>query len=244
MARPGRPVRLELNAQRVTEAMHFYRTLFGWTSVPLHVPPWGSIPQIANGNRVFANEFMAMGAFSQPRWMIWFSADLEEAEARIRKNGGDLGQGIYPLGDLGKLLDATDPSGNRIGAISLNQEPPGTDEPGDPCIAELWGNNASEHAEFYAAVLGLDAVTTQQGAMLKDGTVPRVFMRNVSFDLPVPIWIPYFLSKSVGGDCERAKRAGAIIQVHKEEVDNIGELVVLSDTSGAYFGLVDPSKSE
>jgi len=244
MTRPGRPVRLELNAQRVTDAMHFYRTLFGWKSLPLHVPPWGSIPQIANGNRIFANEFMAMGAFSQPKWMIWFSADLETAKTTTQKAGGDPGQGIYPLGDLGNLLDASDPSGNRIAAISLNQAPPETDEPGDPCLAELWGTNASEHAEFYGAFLGLDVVPTPLGAMLTDGTVPRIFMRNVSFELPAPIWIPYFLSKGVGGDCERARRAGAIVQVHKEVVDNIGELVVLSDTSGAYFGLVDPSKSE
>lgn len=244
MVRPGRPVRLELNAQRVTDAMQFYRKLFGWTSTSLHVPPWGSIPQIANGERVFANEFMAMGSFAQPKWMIWFSADLEKAEAAILNGGGNTGRGIYPLGELGNLLDASDPSGNRIAAISLNHAPPETDAPGDPCLVELWGTNASMHAAFYGEVLGLDVVPTALGAKLTDGNVPRVFMRNVQFDLPKPIWIPYFLSKGVGGDCERARRAGAIVQVHKQVIEDIGELVVLSDTAGAYFGLVDPCKTE
>ncbi len=244
MVRPGRPVRLELNAQRVTDAMQFYRAVFGWTSLPLHVRPWGSIPQIANGERVFANEFMAMGAFAQPKWMIWFSGDVQKAETAARERGGSVGRGVYPLGDLGDFLDATDPSGNRIAAISPNQAPPETDKPGDPCLAELWGTDASRHAEFYGAFLGLNVVPTSLGAMLTDGDTPRLFLRDVTFDLPAPVWVPYFLSEGVGGDCERARRAGAIVQVHKEVVENIGELAVLSDTAGAYFGLVDPRMSE
>lgn len=243
MSGSGRPVRLELNAQRVTDAMHFYRQLFGWTSIPLHVPPWGSIPQIANGDRVFANEFMAMGAFATPKWMIWFSADPDRAESAIRNGGGDTGQGIYPLGDLGLLLDATDPDGNRIAVINLSDPPPKKDMPGDPCLTELWGTDATKHAGFYADVLGLDYVVTSQGAKLTENKEARIFLRNVPFDLPKPIWVPYFRSTGVGGDCERARRAGAIVQAHQEIVEDIGELVVLSDPAGAYFGIVDPSKS-
>ena len=115
--RPGRPVRLELNAQRVTAAMSFYQALFAWTSKPLHVPPWGSIPLIFNGDRNFGNQFMAMGAFAQPRWLIWFSADIERAESRLQAHGCDVGEGIYQLGDLGRLLDTSDPGGARFSMI-------------------------------------------------------------------------------------------------------------------------------
>ena len=90
-----------------------------------------------------------MGAFASPKWMIWFSADLEKAEAAIRNGGGDPGRGIYKLGDLGHLLDANDPAGNRIAAIRLNDAPRETDAPGDPCLAEMWGASASEHARFF-----------------------------------------------------------------------------------------------
>ena len=64
--RPGRPVWLEMNAQRVTTAMRFNQELFAWVSVPLHVPPWGSIPNIVNGDRMFGNQFMAMGGLNGP----------------------------------------------------------------------------------------------------------------------------------------------------------------------------------
>ncbi|MEO9827122.1 MAG: hypothetical protein ABJF50_22200 [Paracoccaceae bacterium] len=242
MTRPGRPLRLELNAQRVTDAMPFYRNLFGWTSVPLNVPPWGSIPQIANGNRVFGNEFMAMGAFASPHWKIWFSADLEKAESAVRKGGGDTGQGIYQLGDLGRILDAHDPAGNSVAAINLHQTPPANDAPGDPCLAELWGKDASKIAAFVAEVLGLECTSTSRGAKLTDNGDPRIFFRDVPYDLPKPIWVPYFLSAGVGGDCERSQRAGAVVQVKTEIIEDIGELAVLSDPSGAFYGLVDPSK--
>ena len=235
-------MRLELNAQRVTDAMNFYRKLFGWTSRPLHVPPWGSIPQIANGDRVFGNEFMAMGAFAPAHWKIWFSADLDMAENAAREGGGDLGQGVYQLGDLGHLLDARDRYGNHISAIDLAQAPPENDMPGDPCLAEFWGADVAKHADFVARFLGLECTLTPLGAKLTDNGIPRVFFRNVMFDLPRPILVPYFLSTGVGADSERAQRAGAVIQIHKETIEDIGELAVLSDPSGAFFGLVDPSK--
>ena len=241
--RAGRPVRLELNAQRVTAAMEFYRTLFSWTSIPLHVPPWGSIPLIANGDRVFANEFMAMGAFATPHWKIWFSGDLERAEEAIRKGGGETGQGIYQLGALGLLLDAREPAGNDFSLIRLQAPPPDKDAPGDTCRAELWGNGVADLAGFYAEVFGAESAATSQGAKLSFNGNPQIFFRDSDFDLPRALWIPYFRSTSVGGDCERARRAGAVVQVHKETVEDIGELVVLSDPAGAYFGLVDPSKS-
>ena len=239
----GRPVRLELNAQRVTAAVEFYRTLFSWRSIPLHVPPWGSIPQIANGDRVFANEFMAMGAFATPKWMIWFSGDLERAEKVIQKGGGETGKGIYQLGELGQLLDARDPAGNAFSLIRLQAPPPEEDAPGDPCLAELWGLGVAELAGFYAEVFGFDRKSTSHGATLSDSGKQQMFFRDSNFDLPRPCWIPYFRSTSVGGDCERARRAGAVVQVHKETIEDIGELVVLSDPAGAYFGLVDPTQS-
>ena len=243
MVRPGRPVRLELNAQRVTSAVQFYQRLFGWRSIPLHVPPWGSIPLIANGERVFGNEFMAMGAFAPPQWLMWFSGDLRRAEAAIRAGGGDTGQGIYQLGTLGHLLDATDPAGTRFAVIELAVAPPETDAPGDPTLAELWGANVAEQAPFYADVFGLELAPTARGAALADHGVPRLFFRNVSFDLPRPIWVPYFLSAGVGGDCERARREGALVQVPQERVADIGQLAVLTDPAGAAFGLVDPTKT-
>lgn len=238
---PGRPVRLELNSQRVTTAIAFYQALLGWRSIPLHVAPWGSIPQIANGDRIFGHEFMAMGAFSQSRWITWFSADLERAEEKIPMLGGDVGKGIYRLGNLGRVLDASDPDGSEFALICLDVPAPELDVPGDPCIAELWGHGVARLADFYADVLGLDKQATQRGAVLSYSSQPRLFLRDSEFDLPRPCWIPYFCSSSVGADCERARRLGAIVQVEAEFIEDIGELVILADPGGGFFGLVDTS---
>ncbi|MGI9464358.1 MAG: hypothetical protein ACR2OM_10480 [Aestuariivirgaceae bacterium] len=241
--RPGRPIWLELNAQRVTSAIQFYQVLFGWTSRPLHVHPWGSIPNIVNGERMLGNQFMAMGGFAAPRWIIWFSADLDRAEVQIKRLGGDVGQGIHQLGNLGLVLNATDPQGHPFSLINPHGDPPQSDQCGDPCLAEFWGPNAAETADFYAEVINLKCVKTDKGAMLTDQDVPRLFLRDTDFDIHPPRWIPYFRSSSTGGDHERARRAGAVLQVYQETVPQLGDLVVLSDPAGACFGIVNTDKA-
>lgn len=237
--RPGRPIWLELNAQRVTTAIDFYQTLFAWSSKPLHVPPWGSIPNIVNNERMIGNQFMAMGGFATPHWKIWFSADLERAEARIKKLGGDAGQGIHQLGDLGMLINGTDSSGHAFSLMNPFREVPEDDQCGDPCLAEFWGPNDYATAEFYAEVIGLEYAKTPMGAMLTDEGIPRLFFRDTEFEISLPQWIPYFRTSSTGGDLERARRAGAVVQVHRETVENLGDVVVLSDPAGSFFGLVN-----
>lgn len=242
--RPGRPVRLELNAQRVTAAFEFYQALFGWTSIPLHVPPWGSIPLLVNGDRCFGNQFMAMGAFAPPKWMIWFSGDLDRAEHAIKKLGGNPGSGRYQLGEVGTHLDATDPKGNPVSLVELREDPPGADQHGDPHMAEMWGKNSSDLAEFYAELFDLKIHRIPTGAMLADDEAPRLLLRDTDFDIQWSRWIPYFLSSSTGGDCERARRAGAVVQVHREIVPDIGGIVVLADPANTYFGMINPNETE
>ena len=241
MTAPGRPVWLELNAQRVTQAVSFYRELFHWGGAALHVPPWGSIPLIANGNRIFANQFMAMGAFAPPHWKVWFSCDLERAVGRITALGGNAGEGVVTIGDFSRQVNAVDPKGVPFGMIEvLAHAVPDTDAPGDPCATEYFSPEARSVAPFYADVLGLTARETPRGATLLDGETPRAFLNEVGFDLR-PCWIPYFRSVGVGGDTERARRAGAVAQQHKEAVPGLGELSVFADPANAYFGLLDPS---
>ncbi|MEO1207541.1 MAG: hypothetical protein AAFV45_14535 [Pseudomonadota bacterium] len=186
---------------------------------------------------------MAMGAFALPKWMIWFSADLERAKTIIEKRDSDIGRGVYQLGELGLLLDARDPEGHPFSLIELAIDPPENDSFGDPCLAEFWGPSASRLAGFYADVLNLKNERIPTGAMLSDDGVPRLFFRDTSFDIHPPRWIPYFRSSGTGGDCERARRAGAIVQVHQEVVPKLGDLAVLADPTGAYFGIVDLSKA-
>ena len=241
--RTGRPLWLELNAQRVTEAVRFYQELFAWSLRPLHVPPWGAIPIIANGDRPFANQFMAMGAFAVPHWKIWFAGDLPAAETAIKAAGGDVGQGIHLLEGHGHRLDAHDPAGRQFALIDLVGAPPEADRPGDPCLAEYWGPDALALADFYASALGLDRVDIPTGAMLTDDGEPCLFLRRTDFEIHPPRWIPYFRTASVGGDLERARRAGAIRQVYEDTIPHLGELVILADPAGAFFGLVDTSKA-
>lgn len=232
----GRIGWLELNAQRVTQAMPFYQGLFGWGVEVLHARPFGALPLIANGDWVFANQFMAMGAFAAPRWMVWLRGDVDRAAARIAALGGDVGRGVYEIGGHGRRLDAADPQGHGFGVIAPETPGPDLDRPGDPVTAELWSPQAGAMAPFYADVLGLAA----DGPALVGAAGPVLWLRDTEAEIAPPRWIPYFRSLGVEADAERARRLGAIEQVPLAELPGIGRLVVLDDPAGAYFGLVDP----
>ncbi|MEO0819174.1 MAG: hypothetical protein AAF074_02000 [Pseudomonadota bacterium] len=239
---PGRVAWLEINAQRVTDAVRFYRDLFAWGAAALHVPPWGSIPLIANQDRVFANQFMAMGAFSTPQWNVWFSGDLEAALDRIPALGGETDGQIKRIDGHSEEVQGRDPTGRPFNVIRLlEREVPARNRPGEPETAEFWGAEARRLAPFYAGVLGLESEETAEGACLRDAGEPRLFLRQTAFDIQPPRWIPYFRSVSVGGDEERARRAGAVVQVPRHTVPGLGELTVLADPANACFGLLDPA---
>jgi len=235
---PGRPVWLELNAQRVTLAMAFYRELFAWHAAPLHVAPWGAIPLIANGPRTFANQFMAMGAFATPMWMVRLSGDVAAAPGRIAEHGGQADPGERIAGHATSVF-ARDPAGSTFTVIALDTDPPGADAPGDPCFAEYWGQGAARLAPFYAAVFGLSVTETATGAILMDGDTPRLALRETEYDIHPPRWIPCFQSTSVAADTERARRLGAILQVAEEALPGLGHRAVLADPANVCFGLIE-----
>ncbi|MEM9145977.1 MAG: VOC family protein [Pseudomonadota bacterium] len=239
---PGRPIWLELNAQRVTEGIRFYESLFAWSARPLHVPPWGAIPLIASDTRTFGNQFMAMGAFALPKWNLWFAADLETALARIPEAGGLANPEIVRLAGHSEEVHGQDPSGLGFNLMRPDGwQPPEHDRPGEPMAAEYWGPEARRVAAFFAAVLGLDLEETARGARLVGPEGARLFFTDPEFELIPPRWIPYLRTASLGGDLERARRLGAVPQMPEAEVDGLGRLAVLADPAGACFGLVQPS---
>lgn len=205
------------------------------------MPPWGALPTIGNGQRTFGNQFMAMGGFAPPVWLSWFAADVDAAARRIPALGGDAGRGPYDLGTVGRQLDARDPAGHRFGLITLREPAPVDDHPGDPAFAELWGAEPDRVAPFYAELLALDATSHDHGVVLSCDGVPRLAIRRSDVAPSVPAWIPYFATTSVGGDLERARRCGAIVQVARHTVHAVGDVVVLADPANVYFGLVGPT---
>jgi len=237
----GRVGWLELNAQRVAQAALFYERLFAWQMQPLHVPPWGSIPLIASERRVFANQFMAMGAFAVPRWIVWLVADLERAAARAVAQGASE-PSLSEIPGNSRRLDGRDPHGISYGLIEPAAPLPDTDRPGEPYAAELWGGDVATLGPFYADLLGLEPRITETGIALggSGAAPPRIFLRESEFEVSPPRWVPYFRSASVGADMERARRLGAIVQVHDATAAAIGRHAVLADPSGAAFGLVEP----
>ena len=138
-------------------------------------------------------------------------------------------------------FDGGSAAGANFWVIELEErnhpEPP---NPGDPVTAELWVDDPAPLVPFYATLFGLEARETSAGFVLTGDGGPRLYLRRNPYELNPPRWIPYFRSLGVRGDERRAQMLGAVTQVPWEEVDGLGELVVLSDPAHAYFGLVNP----
>ena len=239
--KPGRVAWLELNAHKAPAAQAFYRELFCWRFAPLHFDPFGVLPLILNGETEFGVVFTAMGAFAVPRWIVHIAGDVDAAREMAADLGGRAGDAPQEIPGHARQIDITDPAGANFWVIELaERNHPETPNPGDPVTAELWVDDPESLVPFYAALFGLEPRETAAGVALMGDGVPRLYLRRNPYELSPPRWIPYFRSLGVRGDERRAQMLGAVTQVPWEEVDGIGELVVLSDPAHAYFGLVNP----
>ncbi|MEL6997717.1 MAG: VOC family protein, partial [Pseudomonadota bacterium] len=134
-----------------------------------------------------------------------------------------------------------DPSHISFTVINLlNGDVPENDQPGEPCAAELWGGDPDLLAPFYADVFGLEVRRTDLGAVLLEREVPRLSLRRTDFEIAKPHWIPLFRTAGLGGDVERARRLGAVVQVHEHDIPGMGRSAILADPANAYFGLLEP----
>ena len=68
-------------------------------------------------------------------------------------------------------------------------------------------------------------------------------LRRAGDDSAQRAWVRYFLTSSLGDNVECARRLGANVQVHAHTVEGLGQLAVLADAAGCYFGLYEPRKA-
>lgn len=237
---PGRFVFAELNARRAPLGQRFYQQLLGWQARPIHVPPFGQLPQLLNGERTVGSVFIAMGAFAPPCWIPMLSLDPEGLAERVEACGGKVVEAPHQLGSWAQMGEITDPCGHLTTVLWQNAG----DEvdplrPGDLALAELWARDPDQVVGFYEALTGATARSTPLGYTLhlEGPTHPAIAIRRNTFGL-TPCWLPLFCSVSVGGDGHHAERLGAVREVDTHDFHGLGRAAYFTDPCGAHFGLV------
>lgn len=239
----GKPVWLEISTQRIAEAERFYTTFLGWNRGVAHVDPWGILTMFRNRKRPVGTSFLAQAPFQASRWNIFLAGDPDRIAQRIERLGGGVIAPPESATGWGRTTEVYDPMSHAFTVIALDAEdPPDPAGPGDLLCVELRAPDATNLADFYAALFQYEVTRMGEIAWLSSQGYPRILLRN---DPLAPLhhpWIPWFRSASPAADEMRAVRYGAVRQLPSEDVPGIGVAAVLSDPCGAYFGLVKPTE--
>ena len=116
---------------------------------------------------------------------------------------------------------------------------------GTPCWADLWTSDVDGSRRFYSALFGWEAresspefggywMFAQHGAPVAGG------MGSMGDMTANNTWKPYFCTDDIAATLRRAAAAGATSQGGAMPVADLGVQAVLTDPTGAEFGLWQP----
>ena len=242
-------------------ALEFYGGLFGWDFEESEEAP-GRYWDITREGQAIGSVFAANAdELDSPLWLV--SLSVPDVDGSVSKAGG-LGASVaVPPSDLpnrGRYAVLEDPQGAFFVVLrSTSGDPRDTQhhDPGEWLWTELWTTDARGAVDFYEGLLGYrsegiaarleEVAEDEYGEAIAEGDLPVVFyamsvgedVRAGSHQLPAeahPHWLPYVAVGDVAEAVARAVELGASVLLPAEAVNN-GEAAILSDPTGAPFGV-------
>lgn len=116
---------------------------------------------------------------------------------------------------------------------------------GAPCWADLWTTDAVGSRRFYSELFGWEALepSPEFGGywmFSRDGAPVAGGMGSMAHLTADNTWKPYFCTNDIAATIGRAEAAGATSQGGAMPVGDLGVQAVLTDPTGAVFGLWQP----
>lgn len=241
---PGEPIWLELTSTDAERSLAFYGGLFGWTADPASGSLDGSVTLLLGGARI-----ARLVPMPEDGWLVYLKVlDAGAATAAAEANGGTVQLGPAPVGELGIMTIATDPSGARVGLWQPGTHPgfEAEDVPGAPTWFELHTDDFAAAVPFYRNVLGWRTVSmgdSDEFRMVVNGE-PGVAQAGIydgaRDDLDdESAWMPYFAVADADADAAAARireLGGALLD---EPVDTpFGRIVHATDPLGTLFTII------
>ncbi len=181
-----------------------------------------------------------------PHWRVYFTVtSADEAVERAKQAGGNPIMEAMDVFDSGRMAMLLDPHGamfavwepkNHIGSSIKG-------EPGALAWVELYTQDHQEAAQFYKAVLGVEAGSMpgeENMTLLKAGgqDVADIMTMTPKMGPMPPHWAVYFGIDDVDATAEKAKSLGGDTVAGPMDAPGVGRWVVLRDPQGAVFRLV------
>ena len=239
---PGEPIWLELTSTDAERSLAFYGGLFGWTADARSESLDGAATLRLGRKRV-----ARLVPMPDDGWVVYLKVlDAGAATAAVATNGGTVQLGPTPVGDLGIMTIATDPSGARVGLWQPGTHPgfEAEDVPGAPTWFELHTDDFAAAVPFDRNGLGWQPVSmgdSDEFRMVVNGE-PELAQAGIydgsHDDLDdESTWRPYFAVADADRAAARVRELGGALL--DEPVDTpFGRIVHATDPLGTLFTII------
>ncbi len=225
----------ELITSDVDTAAQFYAELLG---LELETADLGDFqyPMLKKDGRTHAG-FMAKPEEAQApsHWYPYIRVDDVDATVETAKGlGATLYHGPADVDENMRFAVLGDPQQGSFGLMSWNQEPP----TGLFAWDELHAVDVDAAKRFYGAVAGWMTEPFMEGyEAFNAGEATVAGLMQERSRSPVAYWLAYFSVDDTDAAAAKAMELGAGVVVPPESMEGVGRYTVLSDPTGAAFGL-------
>lgn len=243
---PGKLVWADLFSTEPNASARFYGSLFDWTPrtftdeqgkyIVLRTED-GPVTGIVRGPDRKDKRPSA-------RWVGYISTDnMPGAVAAIEANGGRVVGGPKDVPERGDHLLAVDAEGALFGMMDSTAGDPLDKEvkAGELVWYNLFAYDPAAAAGFYEKVAGVESEAWRtEGFILWSQGQKRAGISPLDDQTTVtPTWVPFFRVTDMDRKLTTARRIGAKTVVERRTLETGSEIVILSDTMGAVFALVE-----
>jgi uncharacterized protein len=244
----------ELMTSDLAGAEAFYKAVVGWNTE--NMP--GDMPYIivkageANvaGLKNIPADAKAMGA--RPAWLGYiYAADVDKATDSVKAAGGNVFRAPSDIPSVGRFSVVADPQGAVFMLFQPSGEagaPASPMTPGTVGWHELHAEEWKNAFDFYSGQFGwTKADAMDMGAMgtyqlFAAGGDPIGGMMTKTPDIPVPVWLYYFVVPAIDAATARVDSHGGQVLNGPMEVPGGSWIVQCLDPQGAMFALLAPAR--
>jgi predicted enzyme related to lactoylglutathione lyase len=245
----GRFVWGELVTNDVGLAAEFYGATLGWT-----FETYGDDDDrktytlvLAEGRPIGGMVFHERAEEAQAaRWIGLISvADAAVSARKVAQAGGKIVFGPKRLGERGEVAVFADPEGALAGMVrSASGDPEDyLGGVGEWLWVELWSDDATKAAEFYAAAFGYSAQAVEGAAgmfrLSSDGKLRAgIAQKSEAVKGAKSVWLPYLRVADVDATVKKAEAAGGRVAITARAFHG-AKVAVLVDPTGAPFAVAE-----
>lgn len=249
----NKPAWIDLATTDAGAARDFYSKLFGWDLEVSEDPQYGGYATAKVGGQSAAGIGPKQeGDQSPPAWSLYIGTEnVDELAKKIQDAGGTVVAPPFDVGDQGRMMVFTDPSGAFISAwqaAGMSQFSAGIADTFG--WAELNARGLERAVTFYETVFGWTHSTSPFGdgeeytTLAHEGQpIAGALEMNAQIPAETPsYWLIYFNADDVDARYQKAIDLGAREMVAPQDMPG-GRFAIVSDPQGAAFGILKVEES-